>query len=65
MEPTHEELRRAFKAGFQSIDDGETFYDGFQEYLGTLGFKHVEETSCTCQDGGAHGHMPECRWVKN
>ena len=65
MEPTHEELRRAFQAGFQSIDDGDTFYIGFHEYLGALGFRYVEETSCTCRDSGAHGHLPECRWVKS
>ena len=65
MEPNYEELRRAFQAGFQSIDEGDTFYTGFHDYLGSLGFRHVEETDCTCQDRGDHGHMPECRWVKS
>ena len=65
MEPTQEELRSAFQAGFQSIDEGDTFYTGFHEYLGTLGFRFIEETDCTCQDSGAHGHLPECRWVKS
>jgi len=65
MEPTHEELRRAFQAGFLSIDEGDTFYTGFHEYLGSLGFGYAEESDCTCQDGGAHGHLPECRWVKS
>ena len=65
MEPTHEELRCAFQAGFQSIDDGDTFYTGFHEYLGTLGFSYAVDTDCTCRDGGAHGHLPECRWVKS
>ena len=65
MEPTHEELRSAFQAGFQSIDEGDTFYIGFHEYLDSLGFRYVEETDCTCRDGGDHGHLPECRWLKS
>ena len=28
MQPTQEELRPAFQAGFQSIDEGDTFYAG-------------------------------------
>ena len=65
MDPTHDELHCAFQAGFDSIDDGDTFYAGFHEYLGSLGFRHLENTDCTCPDSGGHGHMPECRWVKN
>ncbi len=64
MQPNLEELRRAFQAGFQSIDEGDTFYVGFHEYLGSMGYQHAEDVPCTCPDGGAHGHMPECRWVK-
>ena len=64
MQPSSEELRHAFQAGFQSIDDGDTFYVGFGEYLGSIGYKHTEDVPCTCADGGSHGHMPECRWVK-
>jgi len=65
MEPTHDDLQRAFQAGFDSIDEGDTFYTGFHSYLGSLGFRHLEDNDCTCQDSGYHGHMPECRWVKN
>ena len=63
-EPTQEELRQAFQAGFQSIDEGETFYTGFQAFLESLGYRQEEGIRCTCRDGGAHGHLPECRWVK-
>ncbi len=62
--PTPEELRQAFQAGFQSIDEGETFYTGFEAFLEALGYRKQAEARCTCQDGGAHGHLPECRWVK-
>ena len=65
MQPNQEELRLAFQAGFQSIDDGDTFYMGFCEYLGSIGYRLNDEVGCTCTDGGAHGHMPECRWVKS
>ena len=64
MQPTLDELRDAFQAGFQSIDDGDTFYSGFHERLGSLGYQHREDAGCTCPDSGTHGHMPECRWVK-
>ena len=65
MLPTDEELRLAFQAGFQSIDEGDTFYIGFYQYLGSIGYRLQDDCSCTCSDEGAHGHMPECRWVKN
>ena len=64
MQPTHDELIRAFQAGFQSIDEGDTFYTGFYEQLGSMGYRHRDDLACTCADGGAHGHLPECRWVK-
>jgi hypothetical protein len=64
MQPTREELRRAFQAGFESIDEGETFYIGFYQYLGLIGYGLQDDAACTCVDGGAHGHMPECRWLK-
>ena len=35
MQPTHEELIRVFQAGFQSIDEGDMFYTGFYERLGS------------------------------
>ena len=65
MQPTREELRLAFQAGFQSIDDGETFDTGFYQYLGSIGYCLQDDLGCTCTDGGAHGHLPECRWVKS
>ena len=33
-QPSHEQLREAFQAGFDSIDDGEGFYFGFRAFLG-------------------------------
>ena len=62
--PSREELRRAFQAGFQSIDDGDSFYSGFNECLASMGYHLAGAIRCTCPDGGAHGHLPECRWVK-
>ena len=64
VQPTREELRQAFEAGFQSIDAGDTFYTGFQAFLEARGYRQRDEARCTCRDGGAHGHLPECRWVK-
>ncbi len=64
MQPTRQELQQAFQAGFQSIDEGETFYTGFEVFLASLGYHKQDEAQCTCRDGGAHGHLPECRWVK-
>ncbi len=64
-QPTHEELREAFQAGFDSIDEGEGFYPGFHAFLEYHGFKLREDVPCTCVDRGAHGHQPECRWVKD
>jgi hypothetical protein len=64
MQPTKEEIREAFQAGFQSIDDGDTFYAGFENYLSSIGCRKRGDIACTCTDQGNHGHMPECRWVK-
>ena len=64
VQPTQEELRQAFQAGFQSIDEGETFYMGFEAFLASLGYHKKDAAPCTCWDGGAHGHLPECRWMK-
>ena len=64
MQPTPRELREAFQAGFQSIDEGDSFYLGFNAFLESLGYQQREDTPCTCPDQGAHGHLPECRWVK-
>ena len=63
-QPTHDQLREAFQAGFDSIDNGDGFYSGFHAFLKTQGFELREDIPCTCSDNGAHGHQPECRWVK-
>jgi hypothetical protein len=62
--PSRDELRRAFQAGFQSIDAGDGFYAGFTAFLTSIGYRRHAEHPCTCSDGGAHGHLPECRWMK-
>ena len=62
--PSYEDLREAFQAGFNSIDDGDGFYYGFHNYLQQQGFGLRDDIPCTCSDNGAHGHQPECRWVK-
>ena len=64
LTPSRELLRRAFAAGFESIDDGDTFYLGFNAFLSAEGYVNRDDIPCTCSDGGAHGHLPECRWVK-
>jgi hypothetical protein len=64
VQPTREELRQAFEAGFQSIDEGDSFYTGFHAFLESKGYRKQDDTECTCRDGGAHGHLPECRWLK-
>ena len=46
------------------IDEGDTFYTGFYEYLGSMGYRLRDDAACTCADDGAHGHLPECRWLK-
>ena len=62
--PSKEVLRHAFAAGFESIDAGDTFYVGFDAYLILTGYIKRNDIPCTCSDNGAHGHLPECRWVK-
>ena len=62
--PTARELRDAFQAGFDSIDEGEGFYPGFHAFLEYHGYSLREDIPCTCIDRGVHGHQPECRWVK-
>ena len=63
-QPNHQELREAFQAGFDSIDDGDGFYFGFHARLESQGFEKQDAIPCTCSDNGAHGHQPECKWVK-
>jgi len=62
--PTREELRQAFQRGFDSIDAGDGFYQGFHACLESLGYRKQAKGRCTCSDQGAHGHLPECRWTK-
>ncbi len=63
-QPSREQLREAFQAGFDSIDDGDGFYFGFHSVLESQGFGKRDDIPCTCSDNGSHGHQPECRWVK-
>ena len=62
--PSPDEVLEAIRAGHQAIDDAEGFYDGFDGHLTSLGYERSEDAACTCPDRGAHGHMPECRWVR-
>ncbi len=64
ISPSQDVLRQAFAAGFESIDAGDTFYVGFDAYLILTGYIKRNDIPCTCSDNGAHGHLPECRWVK-
>ena len=64
LTPSKETLRQAFTAGFESIDDGESFYRGFNACLSAQGYTKRDDIPCTCPDHGTHGHQPECRWVK-
>jgi hypothetical protein len=32
--------------------------------LESRGYRKQENARCTCRDGGAHGHLPECRWMR-
>ena len=63
-QPSLEQLREAFQAGFNSIDDGDGFYFGFHSHLEAHGYGKRDDIPCTCSDDGAHGHQPECRWAK-
>ena len=65
IKPNYEELREAFQAGFDTIDEGEGFYPGFHAFLEYHGYSLHEDVPCTCADRGIHGHQPECRWVKS
>ena len=64
QQPSHNELREAFQAGFDSIDDGDGFYFGFRSFLEERGFERRYDIPCTCTDNGDRGHQPECRYVK-
>lgn len=65
VQPTSDEVLDAFQAGYRSIDDGQGFYYGFENHLAGLGYAHIPGTTCTCPDFGRHGHMPECRWLRD
>ena len=60
---TADEVDQAFLAGFETIDEGLTFYVGFGDCLTSLGYRYEQDSPCTCSDQGRHGHLPECRWV--
>jgi len=48
--PTREELRQAFQSGFDSIDAGDTFSQGFVGCLESLGYRKRADERCTCAD---------------
>ena len=62
--PDHAEVMAALRAGYRAIDDGDGFYPGFDGWLESLGYQRQDDLPCTCPDGGHHGHLPECRWVR-
>lgn len=61
--PPNEDVVRAMRAGYASIDAGDDFWEGFNDALIALGYRLLM-AACTCPDGGRHGHMPECGWVR-
>lgn len=63
--PTVDEVVEAIYAGYRAVDDGIGFWHGFDAYLVERGYQKVDEAPCTCPDAGWHGHMPECRWLRN
>ena len=63
MQPNREEVLGAIEAGFASIDDGYGFYAGFLTSLEASGYQKRPDAPCTCEDRGAHGHLPECGWT--
>ena len=65
MEPTTDEVIDAVWAGYGSIDDGDSFWYGFENHLMGLGYEHADAAGCTCPDLGTHGHMPECKWLRD
>ena len=46
-QPSLEQLREAFQAGLNSIDDGDGFYPGFHAFLKQHDFELREATPCT------------------
>jgi len=65
LAPTGDQVVEAEHAGFGAIDDGQGFWYGFENHLMGLGYAHVDEAPCSCPDDGLHGHMPECRWLRD
>lgn len=62
--PSNEDVLRAIQAGFDSIDEGRGFDAGFSRSLIAAGYRRRPDAPCTCPDRGAHGHLPECRWLR-
>ncbi len=65
LSPTVNEVVDAEFAGFTSIDEGQGFWYGFENYLMALGYERIAEAPCSCSDNGWHGHQSECRWFRD
>lgn len=63
--PTVDEILEALAAGFVSIDDGHGFQYGFENSLTASGYQQAADSPCNCPDQGWHGHLPECRWLRD
>ncbi len=63
-QPTNDEVLDAILGGYNSVDDGEGFWPGFDNSLTLLGYQYSDDSPCSCPDDGAHGHMPECGWLR-
>ena len=63
--PTTDEVLDAESAGFASIDQGQGFWYGFENRLEEMGYHRIVEAPCSCPDAGWHGHLPECRWLRD
>lgn len=64
LQPRADEVMNAIRSGYQTIDEGDEFWEGFEKYLVSLGYVRVSDAPCICPDNGRHGHLPECRWIR-
>lgn len=64
LQPLADEVMSAIHSGYQTIDEGDEFWQGFEKYLVGRGYVRLTDAPCSCPDRGRHGHMPECGWVR-